>query len=530
MRARPLGRAWTARPPREREPSAIARLPTVEGLKPRDRWKPEMTPFRRPFRAATLAIAAATVLGSTATAGAASQAPPERPDTRQVMFVGNNWDGTATIVDAATFEVIDTIDTIPDRDERMAEIESNPDKLAFFLLIREFVGEGNDQYTDDMFTNHEGTEVYVSRPSFADVVGISLRTGEILWRFPMEGYRADHMGISPDGARLLVSDSTANKVHELDPSTGEKTGEFASGDSPHENTYSVDGSTVLHASIGRVYTPTDREELGLVRDTSKGERVFQVVDGDTLEVTGRWDMGEKLEEAGYEDMSSAVRPMALAPDERFVYFQVSFHHGFVEFDLEEEKVLRVADLPVSEEAQDTPREEYLLDSAHHGLAMNPEGTKLCAAGTMSDYAAIVDRDSFDPTIASEGTKPYWSTNGPTGEHCWVSYSGDDEVAVIDYAREQEIARIDVGDHPQRVRMGALNEALIAGAGETRGDSRSDGAEGGRGDADADGQGGAAPEVADDVDARGLPATGSPLAVVLGGLVAAGAAVGLRRRR
>ena len=58
----------------------------------------------------------------------------------------------------------------------------------------------------------------------------------------MEGYRSDHMGVSPDGERLLVGDSTANKVHELDIRTGAKTGEFASGDSPHENNYTADGS------------------------------------------------------------------------------------------------------------------------------------------------------------------------------------------------------------------------------------------------------------------------------------------------
>jgi hypothetical protein len=396
---------------------------------------------------------------------AAQEGPPQRPDTRPVMFVGNNWEGTADIVDARSFERLARINTIPDREERMAEIQRDPERLAFFLGIRQAVGEGNDQFTDDMFTSHDGRFVYVSRPSFADVVGISLETQQIVWRFPMEGHRSDHMAISPDGESLLVSDSTANKVHRLDTRTGRKTGEFPSGDSPHENNYSKDGSLIFHASIGRVYTPTDQSlipPLELIRDTTKGERYFQVVDAGSLQVLERVDMGQKLDEAGYPEMESAVRPMALSPDERTLYAQISFHHGFIEYDLEQDRVLRVASLPLSEEAQATPREQYLLDSAHHGLAMNPEGTKLCAAGTMSDYAAIVRRDSFAHTITPIGKKPYWATNGLGGTHCWLSVSGDDKVVVLDYAQERQVAQVPVGDHPQRVRLGAVRNASLAG--------------------------------------------------------------------
>jgi YVTN family beta-propeller protein len=411
-------------------------------------------------------VAVIAVLLACAPGGAAAQeGPPQRPDTRQVMFVGNNWEGTADIVDARTFQRLARINTIPDKEERLAEIQRDPVRLAFFLAIRQAVGEGNDQYTDDMFTSHDGRFVYVSRPSFADVVGISLETQRIVWRFPMEGQRSDHMAISPDGESLLVSDSTANKVHRLDTRTGRKTGEFPSGDSPHENNYSRDGSLIFHASIGRVYTPTDQAlipPLELIRDTTKGERYFQVVNANTMQVLERVDMGQKLEQAGHPEMESAVRPMALSPDERTLYAQISFHHGFIEYDLGQDRVTRVANLPLSEEAQNTPREQYLLDSAHHGLAINPEGTKLCAAGTMSDYAAIVRRDSFAHTILPIGEKPYWSTNGLGGTHCWLSVSGDDKVVVIDYATERQVAQVPVGDHPQRVRLGAVRHTSLAG--------------------------------------------------------------------
>ena len=92
-------------------------------------------------RLVTLLAVSALLAGVSGGAVAASEAPPERPDTRSVMFVGNNWEGTATVVDSHTFEVLTEIDVIPDRDERMAEITSSPDRLAFFLAIREFVGD-----------------------------------------------------------------------------------------------------------------------------------------------------------------------------------------------------------------------------------------------------------------------------------------------------------------------------------------------------------------------------------------------------
>jgi hypothetical protein len=123
-------------------------------------------------------------------------------------------------------------------------------------------------------------------------------------------------------------------------------------------------------------------------------------------------------------------------------------------------VLRVAHLPLSEEAKRTRREEYLLDSAHHGISMDPQGSKLCVAGTMSDYAAIVSRATFGYRIAGHGKKPYWVTNSGDGRYCFISYSGDDRVGVISYAREREIASIPVGDHPQRMRMGVMRCDLL----------------------------------------------------------------------
>lgn len=388
-----------------------------------------------------------------------SDAPPATDAaTRPVLVVSNNWSGTVDFIDPHTFERLMRLNVIPDKTERINAIMAKPDQLAYFLAINLLIGEGHHQYADDAFTSPDGRYLYVSRPSFADVVAFDLTTRKMVWRTPVAGYRADHMAISPDGGELAVSASTGNVVHIIDTATGDIIGSFPSGDSPHENNYSEDGSRIYHASIGLVYTPLDRT----VVDITKGRCYFQVVDAKTLEVLERVDMGQKLAVAGYPNKSSCVRPMVIAPDGRHVYFQVSFFHGFVEYDLKKNKVLRVVPLP---KRTTLPRELYLLDSAHHGIDMNQQGTKLCIAGTMDGYAAIVSRQTLHHTLIDLGhePKPYWVETSADGEYCFVSLSGQDKVAVIDYETERLVTKFAVGDHPQRMRNGRILTSVVEAA-------------------------------------------------------------------
>jgi len=437
-----------------------------------------------------------------------ASAPPSsaKPGLRDVMFVGNNWAGTATVVDAHTHQVLKTgVNLIPDKSQELLDIYLSPDRTAYYLLIQQGPGEGHDQYVDDMFTTKDGKYLAVSRPSFGDVVWVDIakatagRADSIVREQQMDGYRTDHMGLSPDGRRLLVSDSTSRQVieysmvNELLPDgrpvlMGDRLRTFESGETPHENNYSPDGKRIYHASIGRVYLPGDYPsydpiKIGPAHDALKGDRWFQIVDNSTFGISKRWDMGKELAEAGYPDMSSAVRPMAVAPGERFIYYQVSYFHGLVEFDTQAPDGNGVVDytagtvpeprtgavtrvIPLPNRVPEMPREQYVNDSAHHGLSMDRAGTTLCAAGTMDDYVALVDRTTGQPTFFDTATtgheylKPYWTTEGPE-DTCWVSLSGSDAVAVIDFKRKQELAFLPVGDHPQRVRLGQVPETVVA---------------------------------------------------------------------
>jgi hypothetical protein len=80
---------------------------------------------------------------------------------------------------------------------------------------------------------------------------------------------------------------------------------------------------------------------------------------------------------------------------------------------------------------------------------------------MSGYAAIVVRRTLElQRTVAVGDTPYWSAASEDGRFCFVSVAGDDRVSVISFRRAREVARIQVGDHPQRMRTGAVRKRAL----------------------------------------------------------------------
>ncbi|MDX3314723.1 YncE family protein [Streptomyces sp. NPDC054884] len=419
-----------------------------------------MPAFRSRHLCSIAAAVALTVTAPAAVATAASAASDSANSAdsadsraaaalREVLFVGNNWEGTADVIKSSgDYAKIGRINVIPDKDARMKEINGDLIKWIYFMAIRNGVGEGHDQFVDDMYTTPDGASVVVSRPSFADVVSIDLATGNINWRFPVSGYRSDHMAVSPDGKRVAVSASISNTVHVLDIATGKQVGSFKTGDKPHENIFTKDGKYIYNMAIGDVNTSQDAPW----QDFTKGDRRITVVDANTYQQVKIIDMRQRLDAIGLKDYSDAVRPAVFSPDESKLYFQVSFFNGFFEYDLATDKITRTKTLPKNPATSDE-RSSYVNDSRHHGLSMSPDGSKLCVAGTMDDYATVVNRATLEEGPLVTASKPYWATVSGDGKDCVISESGSDQVTAIDFATGQKVVSVPVGDHPQRVRLG-----------------------------------------------------------------------------
>jgi YVTN family beta-propeller protein len=379
-----------------------------------------------------------------------------RNGLRDVLLVGNSVSGSVSILDARSFENLGTVNVIPDRDEVLAAINTDIVRAIAYpvvknaQLIHHFEPSNGDRFVDDVFVSPDGSVLYVSRSNLADVAAFDLtKAGQPrLWRSFVDGVKADHATISADGSKLVVSATTAQVADVIDAKTGRIIGTFPTGEIPHQNDYSADGKHIYNSSIGDV----GYGSVSYANNASKGDRWLVKVDASTLRVVKTW-----VFEFG-------IRPNIVTPDETILYTQLSYFNGVVKYDLANSREIARNEQPLNAFAMRTyaTYDEFPHDSAHHGLALSGDGQRLCDCGTVDNTVAIVSTaDMKLEKLLDVGSVPYWATTSPDGETCFVSLSGDNAVAVIDYATATQVKVVPVGKFPQRSRLGKLPANVLS---------------------------------------------------------------------
>ena len=320
---------------------------------------------------------------------------PASGQEQELLYVGDNHGGTVSVIAVPKFELIGQFDAVPD----IAERQTWP----------------AEEQVDDLVAPGSGEVLYLSRPRTRDIAAFSTETEELLWRLPVPG-RPDHFTLSPDGRILYLAILNEYTAVAIDIEKRTIIGRIPTSSEPHVMHLSPDGRRVYIGCLtGNQITIADAR-------TFKVLRTIQFENG--------------------------VRPFVLTPDEKKLYVQLSELHGFIEFDLEADRISKMIPLP---NPDNIPAQQAYPHTAHHGLALSPDNRFLTAVATVEGYTGILSIPSLDllGTIPT-GKEPSWVINSLDGKNVYVSARKSDAVFVLSLEDRRLVKRIRVGDYPQRM--------------------------------------------------------------------------------
>jgi YVTN family beta-propeller protein len=204
---------------------------------------------------------------------------------------------------------------------------------------------------------------------------------------------------------LNKSDHTAALV---DPATGEVLRTVPTGVAPHEAAASPDGTRVYVADYGASQA------------------------GHTLTVIDPW-RGVVLRTV---DLAPHTRPHGLAVDDTgAVWITTEGSRSLLRLDPE---TLAITD--VFETGQEVT----------HMVALSPDGRRAYTTSMGSGTVTFVDRQTGEIRSLTTGNGPEGIAVTPDGAELWVAHRDDDDVAVLDAATGEELARLSTAQFPIRV--------------------------------------------------------------------------------
>ncbi len=358
---------------------------------------------------------------------------------REIAFIANVVEGSVSLLDLGTYQLVDTLDVVPDG-KRVGLFRDPLQWLAQPYLE----SKGGLNFVQDTDLSLDGRVLYVSRGYLGDVAAFDIASGGVLWRTPLSGMRADHMDISPDGRRLYVSALICggNIVEVLDTETGEHLGAFPTGQWPHDVHVSADGARVYVASLGNML------KEGAERDAQPNAYNITIADAVSL---------QRLKHFRFE---AGIRPFVFNRDETRLYAQLSNAHALVSYDLTQSRNLVRLELPI---APNLTAADWDFEAPHHGLAMTPDESTLCVAGRASDYAALVGINGDQLTTLATipvGDAPSWAALDLSGGRCILPNTRSNDVSILSIEEQRELARVRVGAAPKHVTVGRVPAKLF----------------------------------------------------------------------
>lgn len=258
--------------------------------------------------------------------------------------------------------------------------------------------------------------VRLARGERSAVVAYDTKTLQELWRVDVKGH-VGHMTISGDDRYLYSTLFDSWYVARIDLATQEVVYIPVTFTGGHGIRISADNKRLYVGSL--LMSKIDKLNL------------------DTLEVEQTFLFREN------------VRPFHMTKDERTLYVQLSWTHGFAVVDIPTNRHLKTIALPTL--PPETPVIDAFPHTVDHGLEITPDEKHMVLVASTGNYVAICSLPDLElvKTIPV-GQVPNWVTINKSGTHAYVSNRISDDISVIDLKAFTEIKRIKVGDFPQRM--------------------------------------------------------------------------------
>jgi len=308
--------------------------------------------------------AAGAALGLALTASGALAAGNSR--ARAILYVTNSGGDDVTVVDAATRQVIGSIQT----GSAPHGLEASPD----------------------------GSRVYVSGETDDDIVAIDTATSTVLWKTPI-GDRPNHIALSADGRFLYAPIRSADYADVVDTRARRRIKSIPVGRSPH-NAYLApnkkwvyvtsmgeDKITIIdietQSAIGAIPVGGEPRPAAITRDNRRmyvaltGLHGFVVADIAQRKVISKVELPpadvEAISTYGY----TPTHGLALRPDEKQFWITNVFGNAVEVLSIPEHKLLGT--VPVG--------------LAPNWMTFGPEGKLLYVSNAGSNDVSVIDTDA-----------------------------------------------------------------------------------------------------------------------------------------